>query len=53
MDNQGFVKQTLMLRNLFNNPQTIYEPGNFDGYLNALTGQPTQTFDQFFTEDVI
>jgi peroxidase len=52
MTNTGQLKHTLMLRNLFNNPQTMYRPGFFDGYLNALTGQPVQTFDQFFTEDI-
>ncbi|KAI1290128.1 Peroxidase [Halotydeus destructor] len=52
MTNQGQVKRILMLRNLFNNPSTVYEPGNVDGYLNALTGQPTQTFDNFFTKEI-
>ena len=52
MNSQGIVYSKLMLRNLFNNPQTVYIPGNVDGYMRALIGQPSQTFDQHFTEEV-
>ena len=30
----------------------MYRKGAFDEFLNGYTGNPTQTFDQFFTEDV-
>jgi hypothetical protein len=52
MNNRGEVTQTLQLRNIFNNPSSIYRKGAFDEFLNGYTSHPTQTFDQFFTEDV-
>ena len=52
MDNRGRVTERLQLRNLFNNPQTLYRSGAFDEYLNGYTAEPTQTFDKFFTQEV-
>jgi hypothetical protein len=52
MNNNGQVTQKLQLRNLFNNPTSIYRAGAFDEYLNGYTAEPTQTFDKFFTQEV-
>lgn len=52
MNNEGKIINKYLLRNLFNNPTTVYERGAFDGYLNSLTAQPTQNFDQFFSQEV-
>uniref|UniRef100_T1KRS7 Clip domain-containing protein n=1 Tax=Tetranychus urticae TaxID=32264 RepID=T1KRS7_TETUR len=52
MNNHGKITNKLLLRNLFNNPESIYQKGAFDEYLNCLTGQPTQTFDQFFSQEL-
>ena len=53
MDNRGRVTERLQLRNLFNNPKTLYRKGAFDEYLNCFTAEPQQAFDKFFTEEVI
>ena len=52
MNNQGIIINRIALRKIFNNPETIYEKGAFDGYLHSLTSQPSQSFDQFFSEEV-
>jgi len=52
LNNQGSETSRIMLRKTFNNPESVYKKGAFDGYLNSLTAQPCQSFDQFFTEDV-
>lgn len=46
------VFTSLVLRNLFNNAQTMYRPGHYDGYLRSLINDPTQGFDQYFTNEV-
>ncbi|CAG2105713.1 unnamed protein product [Medioppia subpectinata] len=52
LNNAGKVTQTIQLREHFNNPTSLYRKGAFDEFLNGYTGNPTQTFDQFFTEDI-
>ncbi|CAG2177489.1 unnamed protein product, partial [Oppiella nova] len=52
LNNAGQVTQTIQLRKHFNNPSAMYRKGAFDEFLNGYTGNPTQTFDQFFTEDI-
>ncbi|CAG2107774.1 unnamed protein product, partial [Medioppia subpectinata] len=52
MDSKGRVTEKLQLRNLFNNPQSLYRNGAFDEYLNGYAGEPTQTFDKFFTQEL-
>lgn len=51
-DRDGGIMDNLILRNLFNNPITMYKPGNYDGYLRSLINDPTQGFDNFFTSEV-
>lgn len=53
MDNRGRVTERLQLRNLFNNPKSLYRNGAFDEYLNGYTAEPTQAFDKFFTQEVL
>ncbi|XP_074599828.1 peroxidase-like isoform X2 [Brevipalpus obovatus] len=52
MNNQGNIINKLVLRNLFNNPTSLYTRGAFDGFLNSLTSQPTQNWDQFFSQEL-
>jgi hypothetical protein len=52
MNSKGEVTQKLQLRNLFNNPTSIYRNGAFDEFLYGFTAEPTQTFDKFFTQEV-
>jgi peroxidase len=52
MNNEGRITHKLQLRNLFNNPTSIYRRGAFDEFLNGFTAEPTQTFDKFFTQEL-
>ncbi|XP_054158548.1 peroxidase-like [Oppia nitens] len=53
LNNAGKVTQTIQLRQHFNNPSSLYRKGAYDEFINGYTGNPTQTFDQFFTEDIV
>lgn len=48
----GQVIQEFKLRNIFNNPASLYREGNYDGCIHALLNQPSQSLDQHFTEDL-
>lgn len=50
--NQGKVREVQLLRQLFNNPTSLYRSGALDEYINGLTGEASQTYDQHFTEEV-
>lgn len=52
MNNYGQITKRLLLRHLFNNPSSIYEPGAFDEYLNGFTAEPALAFDKFFSQEV-
>ena len=42
-----------MLRQHFLRPQILYTPGNLDKFLIGLATQPSQDFDNNFSEEVI
>ncbi len=45
------ITEILQLRNIFSDPTSIYRRGAFDEFLRGFTTEPTQKFDQFFTEE--
>ncbi len=47
------MTQQLQLRNLFNDPTSIYRSGAYDEFLNGFTNCPNPLFDKFFTEEVL
>ncbi|KAJ6220032.1 hypothetical protein RDWZM_005844 [Blomia tropicalis] len=46
------VLGTVKLRDQFNNPQLMYHPSGMELRIAGLTGQPIQTFDNFFSREV-
>ncbi|XP_054156555.1 peroxidase-like isoform X2 [Oppia nitens] len=52
MNSKGQVTERLQLRNVFNNPKSLYREGAYDEYLLGYTAEPTQTFDKFFTNEL-
>ncbi|XP_057375639.1 peroxidase-like [Daphnia carinata] len=42
----------ILLRQHFLKTQTLYTPGNLDKFLTGLAAQPSQDFDNYFTEEV-
>ena len=42
----------ILLRQHFTKMQTVYTPGNLDKFLIGLATQPSQNFDNYFTEEV-
>lgn len=43
----------ILLRHHFFKSQVLYTPGNLDKFLIGLATQPSQDFDNYFTEEVI
>ena len=43
---------SILLRQHFLKPQLLYTPGNVDKFLIGLATQPSQSFDNNFSEDV-
>jgi hypothetical protein len=50
---KGEVTQKLQLRNLFNDPTSIYRSGAYDEFLNGFTAGANPSFDKFFTQEVL
>lgn len=48
----GQLIQQFKLRNIFNNPGSLYRQGNFDGCLNSMINDPSQSLDNHFTEEL-
>ena len=46
-------ESSILLRQHFFKPQLVYTPGNVDKFLIGLATQPSQDFDNNFSEDVI
>lgn len=42
----------ILLRQHFSKMQTVYTPGNLEKFLIGLATQPSQNFDNYFTEEV-
>ncbi len=42
----------IVLRQHFSKMQTVYTPGNLEKFLIGLATQPSQNFDNYFTEEV-
>ena len=44
--------QQFKLRNIFNQPASLYRQGNYDANLNGLLNDAAQQLDQYFTEEL-
>jgi hypothetical protein len=52
MNVKGKTTEILPLRNVFNDPTSIYRSGAFNELLYGFTAEPTEKFDEFFTQEV-
>ncbi|KAG9509771.1 Chorion peroxidase [Fragariocoptes setiger] len=49
---QGQLIQQFKLRNIFNNPASLYREGNFDACIHAMINERSQSVDPHFTEEL-
>ena len=52
MNQKRKTESTILLRQHFLRPQLLYTPGNLDKFLIGLATQPSQNFDNHFSEEV-
>jgi hypothetical protein len=52
MNSNGDMTEKFWLRTIFNNPASIYRSGALDEFLYGFTAEPSQAFDNFFTQEV-
>ena len=52
VNQQRKTESTILLRQHFLRPQLLYTPGNLDKFLIGLATQPSQDFDNNFSEEV-
>lgn len=48
----GHLIQQFKLRNIFNNPASLYREGNYDGCIHSMVNEPSQSIDNHFTEEL-
>lgn len=48
----GQLIQQFKLRNIFNNPASLYREGNYDGCIHSMINEPSQSVDNHFTEEL-
>lgn len=48
----GQLIQQFKLRNIFNNPASLYREGNYDSCIHSMINDPAQSLDNHFTEEI-
>lgn len=48
----GQLIQQFKLRNIFNNPASLYREGNFDACIHSMINEPSQSVDNHFSEEI-
>lgn len=48
----GQLVQQFKLRNIFNNPASLYREGNYDSCIHSMINEPAQSLDNHFTEEI-
>lgn len=48
----GQLIQQFKLRNIFNNPASLYREGNFDACIHSMVNEPSQAIDNHFSEEI-
>lgn len=48
----GQLIQQFKLRNIFNNPASLYREGNYDGCIHSMVNDPSQSIDNHFSEEI-
>lgn len=48
----GRLIQRFRLREIFNNPASLYREGNYDGCIHSMVNDPSQSVDNHFTEEL-
>lgn len=48
----GQLIQQFKLRQIFNNPASLYREGNYDGCIHSMTNEPAQSLDNHFSEEI-
>lgn len=48
----GQLIQQFKLRNIFNNPASLYRGGNYDGCIHSMINEPSQSIDNHFSEEL-
>lgn len=48
----GQLIQQFKLRNIFNNPASLYREGNYDGCIHSMINEPSQSIDNHFSEEL-
>lgn len=49
----GRIIQQFKLRNIFNNPASLYREGNYDGCIHSMINEPAQSIDNHFTQEIV
>lgn len=49
----GKLIQQFKLRNIFNNPASLYREGNYDASIHSLVNDGSQSIDQHFTQEIV
>jgi len=48
----GQLIQQFKLRQIFNNPASLYREGNYDACIHSMINEPSQSLDNHFTEEL-
>lgn len=49
---EGHLIQKFRLREIFNNPASLYREGNYDGCIHSMVNDPSQSVDNHFSEEL-